>query len=108
MFLEPGAELSSYSSNTSIAFSSWKATARLSCAGRMSEQRPDLLEVMMLLEHLHGDAVPQIVRLQRRTADQAPRLRLPVAWSRSCSRAICERSPWAASRSVSCRPRCCC
>ena len=31
----------------------------------MAEQRADLLEIVMLLEDLHRDAMPEVVRLQR-------------------------------------------
>src|SRR5216683_1409464 len=37
---------------------------------RVAEERPHLLEVMMLLQDLEGDAVAEIVRLEHGVADQ--------------------------------------
>ena len=35
----------------------------------MAEQRTDFLQVVMLFQHIYGDAMPEIVRLQRRATD---------------------------------------
>jgi peptide/nickel transport system permease protein len=37
----------------------------------VAEERPDLLEIVLLLEHLHGDAMPQVMGLELGHADEA-------------------------------------
>ena len=46
---------------------------------RVAEQRADLFEVVMLLQHLHRHAVPQIVRLEIGAASPRPRSQTPAS-----------------------------
>jgi len=54
----------------------------------MPEERPHLLEAVVLLEDIHRQAVPEIVRLELRDADLEPRHRLGRPRGRRRLRAV--------------------